>query len=61
MTVPNKNLVNTPVENLMGNPSDYKQASGVWDGELNMPQRTSSPNAVPELTRDTEAGLTKKS
>lgn len=61
MAKPNSSLTTGPVDELMGNPSDYKQASGVWDGEPNMPQRTSSPNAVPELTRDTEAGLTKKS
>lgn len=61
MSKPNSSLVQTPVDELMGNPSDHQQASGQWNGEPNMPQRTSSPNAVPELTRDTEAGLTKKS
>lgn len=61
MSKPNSSLVSTPVDELCGNPSDYKQASGEWNGEPNMPKRTDSPNAVPELTRDTEAGLTKKS
>lgn len=54
-------LVNTPVESLVGNPNNRKgSASNTYNGEPGLPQRTSSPNAVPEVTRDSE-GLPKKS
>lgn len=42
----------TPVDMVATPPSKKKGGSGSYDGEPGYPGRTSSPNAVPEKTRE---------
>lgn len=44
MSKPDSKLVNGPIEELVGNPSDRGEAVGAGQGA----ERTSSPNAAPE-------------
>jgi hypothetical protein len=57
---PDSSLVRTPVDSLCGDPKDRRGGPGVYDGVSGLPQRTSSPNAVPEKLQDTAGGLPAK-
>lgn len=55
-----KKLVETPVKDLVGNPNKHTGSDvSKYDGEPGLPARTSSKNAVPEVTYD-GAGAKKK-
>lgn len=60
MSAPDKKLVNTPIEQLVGNPDNRRGSTeGSYDGLPGLPQRTSSPNAQPERTMDRVSGVQK--
>lgn len=53
MSKPDKSLIETTAGDLcVGNPNDHRGGSGQYDGISGYPQRTSSPNALPEKDID---------
>lgn len=58
MAKPDSKLVNTPVEDLCGNPKNVAPGGGVFDGEPGLPKRTGG--VLPEKTRDEVRPLPKK-
>ena len=60
MTAPNKKLVSTPIQDLVGDPKNLQPGKGIWNGEPGFPGRTSSPNAVPEKIREEASPFVKK-
>lgn len=55
-----KNLLKTSADDVcVGNPSDHKGGPGTYDGISGYPQRTHSPNALPEKVIDGQPPLTK--
>ena len=54
MTKPDSELIKSPVDELCGNPDKLKSGGGTWDGEKNLPKRTTGGDGVPERTRDAD-------
>lgn len=55
-----KGLFKTSAEDIcVGNPGDKKGGPGTYDGISGYPQRTHSPNALPEKVIDSQPPLTK--
>lgn len=48
------NLIDTPMQDIPGTPSDHKGGPGVYDGEPGWKGRTMGPNSLPEKTYEKE-------
>lgn len=56
----NKGFIVTPQQSIATPPKGNKGGPGTYNGEPNLPKRTSSPNAVPEKVRDAQPPLIKE-